>query len=102
MKKFTEKLNESNSDKSIPTTEELFKEYSYNISLAEGHYDYYVDKDDFKEALVKFAKLHVKAALESAAEKVIIEDDEYIEDGHYTKIVDKQSILDAYPLDNIK
>lgn len=56
-----------------------------------------------------FAKLHVQAALESAAEKgrvevVIIPNDQPSSSfgDDYTYIVDKQSILDAYPLDNIK
>lgn len=34
----------------------LFKEYSNNISLAEGHYEYMMDKDDFKEAFLEIAK----------------------------------------------
>ena len=36
--------------------ERLFKEYSNNTSLAEGHYDYMMDKDDFKEAFLEIAK----------------------------------------------
>jgi predicted Fe-S protein YdhL (DUF1289 family) len=36
--------------------ERLFKEYSNNTSLSEGHYDYMMDKEDFKEASLEIAK----------------------------------------------
>jgi hypothetical protein len=44
----------------IPTIEEFFNNYSDNVSLSEGHYDYLVEKDSFKEAMIEFAKLHVE------------------------------------------
>jgi hypothetical protein len=34
----------------------LFKTHSNNTSLAEGHYDYMMDKEDFKEASLEIAK----------------------------------------------
>ena len=43
----------------MKTSEEFFKEYSDNTSLAEGHYDYLVEKNSFKEAMIEFAKMHV-------------------------------------------
>ena len=46
--------------------------------------------------IVEYAKLHVQAALESAAEKLPY-DDKLNQD-----MMLKQSILNAYPLDNIK
>jgi hypothetical protein len=36
--------------------ERLFKKYSNNTSLSEGHYDYMMDKEDFKEASLEIAK----------------------------------------------
>lgn len=36
--------------------ERLFKTHSNNTSLAEGHYDYMMDKEDFKEASLEIAK----------------------------------------------
>jgi len=92
----------------IPTAEEFFKKYSDNTSLAEGHYDYLVEKDSFKEAMIEFAKLHVEEALKEASEKAKT-DYEYLgESGEFEDIpvyeyfVDKDSILNAYPLENIK
>jgi hypothetical protein len=59
-------------------------------------------------AMRQFAKAHVKAALEAAAKNAKIIDDpnsycgntgsEYLPD----QIVDPESILNSYPLDNIK
>lgn len=33
---------------------ELFKKYSDHIALSEGHYDYLMDENDFKEAVLEF------------------------------------------------
>jgi len=71
----------------IPTTDDLFKKHS-NLFQAEG----LIDKDDFKVAMIEFAKLHVEAALKAASENVVLIS---------TKTA-KQSILNAYPLTNIK
>jgi translation initiation factor 2 beta subunit (eIF-2beta)/eIF-5 len=38
------------------TAERLFKVYSNNTSLSEGHYDYMMDKEDFKEASLEIVK----------------------------------------------
>ena len=38
----------------------LFKTHSNNTSLAEGHYDYMMDKEDFKEASLEIAKWQQK------------------------------------------
>jgi hypothetical protein len=48
--------------------------------------------------LIRFAKLHVEAALKAAAENAITICDE----GGETGFVDKDSILSSYPLENIK
>ena len=54
------------------------------------------------EMMVAFAKLHVEAALKEASEKVILDYGDYISDGCYERIIDKDSILNSYSLDNIK
>lgn len=67
-------------------------------------------EDDFKETLaeanyqevysrmIKFAKLHVEAALKAAASEAHTRDVPYTNDVE----VDPESILTAYPLENIK
>ena len=65
------------------------------------HYNMNKDEDgnkilyfwEVKEALIEFAKFHVKAALKAASENVTIYDD---------GAVSMSSIIDAYPLRNIK
>jgi hypothetical protein len=73
----------------IPTAEELFKYYADHTALSEGHYDYLVNKEDFIEALQKFAKLHVEQALKEASEDANMDSDYY-------------QALQVYPLTNIK
>jgi predicted AAA+ superfamily ATPase len=86
MKKFTDKINESVENK-ISTAEEFwFKNTGQNINQEEY------------SAMVEFAKLHVEAALKEASEKATV----YADEGGYSEFVDEQSILNAYPLDNIK
>lgn len=85
------------------TAEELFNKYKEHTALTEGHYDYLVDEEDFKEALVEFAKYHVEQALKEASEKANIID-EYIGGGLNIELksIDKDSIINAYSLENIK
>ena len=97
MKKFTDKINESVEER-IPTTEQLFESYSSSYQFEEGDSEYLIDKEDFKEAMIKFAKLHVEAALKVASENASV----YADEGGYSEFVDESSILNAYPLDNIK
>jgi hypothetical protein len=59
---------------------------------------------DIRDVMIKFAKLHVEAALKEASEKAKTSEfwegntgSEYCE-----TIVDKESILNSYPLNNIK
>jgi hypothetical protein len=52
--------------------------------------------------MADFAKMHVEAALKEASEKGEIGDGDFISDGHYEKFIDKESILNSYPLTNIK
>ena len=82
----------------IPTAEEFMTE---NDSMRMPRGVSY--QKEFGEALIEFAKLHVKAALEAAAEKALIEEQipEYIREEHYVE-VNKDSITNAYPESNIK
>jgi len=54
------------------------------------------------DIMIEFAKLHVEAALKEASKQAIVNIDacEKIDGGD--PIVDKESILNAYPLKNIK
>jgi hypothetical protein len=82
-----------------------------NIPTAEEFYD---KKDinglpmSFNEKMIEFAKLHVQEALKEASEKVRQIEDPYAYTGNTGSeypadyIVDKDSILNAYPLTNIK
>ena len=59
-----------------------------------------VSKYDAMEAMIEFAKLHVEAALKAASENSELEGDE---ESNFDYIcINKQSILNAYPLENIK
>lgn len=97
----------------IPTVDELFKKYSNLCQFEEGGSEYLVDKEDFKTALIEFTKLHVEAALEEASKNAYVEyiDLKTNEIFDYTDVitdddvganVNKSSILNAYPVENIK
>lgn len=91
MKKFTDKINESVEEK-ISSAFEFLSNFTDNP-----------DDDTIYIAMIEFAKLHVEAALKSASKKVELTDFayEFLQEGAYDAI-DKDSILNAYPLDNIK
>jgi len=74
----------------IPTFEE------YRQYLFKNKKPFYTNKSD-AQSLIEFTKLHVKQALLEASEKAAIKStkDGFIE-------VDKQSIINAYDLNNIK
>lgn len=83
----------------IPTAEEF-----YNDNLSGGYWGNSLASLELKNALIEFAKLHVEAALKSASQKAII-NTESRSDGYETwdvEVVDEDSILSAYPLNNIK
>lgn len=73
------------------------------IPTAEEQYTKSEDKSDLIEAMIEFAKLHVQEALKQASENADMNDDYYNsqQEGSFGGI-DKDSILEAYPLDNIK
>ena len=63
------------------------------IPTAREFYDKH-DSDDCVVMMIDFAKLHVEAALKAASENAEITD--------YGYSVDRDSILNSYPLENIK
>lgn len=84
----------------IPTIEELFNKYSNLYQFEEGSPEYLIDKYDFKEAIISFTKLHVTQGLKEASEKADIT---YTQEKTWDfTFVDKDSILNAYDLNNIK
>ena len=67
------------------------------------------DRHDFlskQELMIEFAKMHVQEALKQASENATVTpiDHEEISEGSFRPIwgVDDESILNAYPLENIK
>ena len=78
-------------ENNIPTAEDFLQD-SFTIS------HFYSDKyskmccfsDDVQKAIIEFAKLHVKAQTKIILENVTLSDDKW------------DSILNAYPLTNIK
>ena len=78
----------------IPTAEQLLKEGNegYPLSIIIEN----LTSEQIIADMIEFAKMHVTKALKAASEKAITE--ETWGDYH----VDKKSILNAYPLENIK
>lgn len=61
------------------------------------------DEEKICKAFIDFAKLHVEAALKAAVNKATVwVDDDPVPFGGPFRGVHKDSILNAYPLDNIK
>lgn len=58
--------------------------------------DYVSTKENAIQAMIEFAKIHVKAALEAAVENV------ECDCVQSTAVVDYDTIREAYPLTNIK
>lgn len=96
--------------KKIPTAKTLIKNMA-NDSLAIENGDYtktfFVAFEDVKCLMIEFAKLHCKKQAEIIAEKAKVLNiypnhivNEYGEIEHYT--INKDSILNAYNLNNIK
>jgi hypothetical protein len=80
----------------IPTAEELIETDYYHLHLDTDS----ICLGSIETAMIEFAKLHVEEALKEASEKA-----DYITNGHehITDIwIDKDSILNSYPLDKIK
>ena len=91
----------------IPTAEEFFMEYlDVDCDFMESMREQ-LDKcsgfnfDIITDIMLEFAKLHVQAALEAASYNAEITWDALPVIGDF-QIIDKDSILTAYPLENIK
>ncbi len=84
------KIHEMNQINKIPTIKELFKKYSTLYQFEEGSPEYLIDEEDFQEAAIEFAKIHVELALKSAHRNMQLP----MEDLDFT--------LDSYPISNIK
>ena len=87
----------------IPTAEEFLKDKLSEIHEEEIFEDLLqrMFTLDVSEVMVAFAKMHVEAALKEASENAELKyriNDISCND----KILDKKSILNAYPLTNIK
>lgn len=58
---------------------------------------------DIIHAMIEFAKLHVKAALDEARKKALIKNEYSGNVGEYCdQVIDANSILNSYPESNIK
>ena len=81
----------------IPTAEEILNDRVYITQ--DGIEDVHDSISTVAEAMIEFAKLHVEAALKVASESARLKELEvHLSDGS----VDKDSILNAYPLEKIK
>jgi hypothetical protein len=86
----------------IPTAEELFKKYSNLYQFEEGSPEYLIDKEDFKKALKEYAKYHKDQALIIGADNATTREITTAISISPEWVVDKDSILNAYPDSNLK
>ena len=79
----------------------LVRDELFKTPLTEEEKHYYIDRiithDDYIKGMIEFAKMHVQEALKQANENA----ESYVIGG-LTSDADKESILNAYPLDLIK
>jgi hypothetical protein len=90
MRKFTEKINESVEDK-IPTASKWLE--SFGADADDMYYKYSVE-----EAMVEFAKIHVKNAVK---EQIRIENDRISDEAELDRLTE-EALKRTYPLENIK
>ena len=89
----------------IPTAEEFLSTYSIEYGDSKNNSRAIVKASEATNALIEFAKLHVTEALEAASDKADLKDyEEYQYGGGYItkQEINKDSILNSYPLENIK
>ena len=75
---------------SVPTAEEIYLKITGCLLFTN-------DKPDIKKAMIEFAKLHLKAQ-----EEAIIQNVKTKVISEWEVIVDKDSILNSYRIENIK
>jgi hypothetical protein len=83
--------------KIIPTAKELIETDYYHLHLDTDS----ICLGSIETAMIEFAKLHVEAALKEASEESHATF-ETLDNHHSYPYVEKDSILNAYPLENIK
>lgn len=87
------------------TVQQIFKKHANYTKLPDMDFDYMMDEEDFTNAAKELIEYHVKAALLKASEKVTTKLKEDVQElsmnDEWTEI-DKDSILNSYPLDLIK
>ena len=92
-----------NKENKIPTAEAILEQRVYLTQ--DDVVDVHDSLESVKDAMIEFAKLHVQAALKQADEKARVTpvDHEEISEGCFKPVwgVDSDSILNAYPLNNI-
>ena len=77
----------------IPTAENFFEEWCNKKG-----YTSIDEADDIHECMIEFAQLHVKQALQKASENAYFRIDGFVESSKENQ----NSILNAYPLTNVK
>lgn len=86
------------------TAENFLNENYFNIII--DIRETFVSPADISQAMIEFAKLHVEEALKQTSEKIELLDDKECWRNcsceKPCKMVNKNSILNAYPLKNIK
>ncbi len=77
----------------------LVRDELFSKPLTAKEKDFYIktilSHNGYIEAMIAFAKLHVEKALKQASEEVYVSD-------HTNCEIDRDSILNCYPLENIK
>jgi hypothetical protein len=81
--------NESKNASELPTAEEFLTSQGLDMYDKNFH--------AFKKMMIEFAKLHVEATLKAVGENAEIDYTDYDK-----PFIEKESILNAYPLENIK
>lgn len=84
-------------DNTIPTIENFIREKVYITQ--DGAEDIHDSLSKVCDAVTSIVELHVTAALKAAAKNALIEHDHFDDMAPY---VSKSSILNSYPLENIK
>lgn len=104
MKKFTDKINESNSTNPTPSAEDFIQEYldvdndfvesmKEQMSRLRG-FDFY----NIPDLMIQFAKFHVKAAVK---EQIRVENDRIESESELDRLTE-EALNNLYPLANIK
>jgi hypothetical protein len=88
----------------IPTAEEFCMGWEKEMweSIKSGRYGTSNYTDPLAGYFIEFTKLHVQAALKAAAENAETWGPTHDGDGRHINGIDKESIINAYPLTNIK